>query len=90
MSEIRDEGSPSITDRFLKDARDTHQTVSLYLASGFQLKGEIIDFDKDTLLFKHKNVYQLVMRAAVATMYPAPNPKGGVDEWWRSYAPTTG
>ena len=86
MSVAKGEETASLADRLLKDARDHHLLVSLYLVSGFQLKGEVMEFDKDTLLFKHKDVYHLVMRPAIATMYPVPAAKGDGDEWWRSYA----
>ena len=85
MSETRNEEGRSLADRLLEDARDNHRPVSIYLVSGFQLKGEVMEFDKDTVLFKLKDVCQLVMRSAVATMYPLPGAKGDADGWWRSY-----
>lgn len=87
MSDTEAYGSTTIADRFLKDARDNHRTASLYLASGFQLKGKIVDFDREVILFNHKNVHQLVMRSAVATMFPVADSKQSADEWWREYAP---
>ena len=87
MPDKKAEGSTTIADRFLKDARDNHRTASLYLTSGFQLKGEIVDFDQETILFNHRRVHQLVMRSAVATMFPVPDSKQPADEWWRDYAP---
>ena len=87
MSDTEAHGSTTIADRFLKDARDNHRTASLYLTSGFQLKGKIVDFDREVILFNHKNVHQLVMRSAVATMFPVADSKQSADEWWREYAP---
>ncbi len=87
MSDTQANGSGTIADRFLKDARDNHRTVSLYLTSGFQLKGEIVDFDMEAILFKHKSVHQLIMRSAVATMFPVSGSKQSADGWWREYAP---
>ncbi len=75
----------TLANRFLKDVRDTHQPVSMYLVSGFQLKGEVVEFDEETILFKHKNGHQLVMRSAVAVMYPLPKSKAESDEWWQNY-----
>lgn len=80
----------TLANRFLKEARDTHQAVSMYLVSGFQLKGEVVEFDEETILFKHKNGHQLVMRSAVAVMYPLPKSKGGEDEWWQNYGTPRG
>ena len=87
MSDAQANGSTTIADRFLKDARDHHRTASLYLTSGFQLKGKIVDFDRETILFNHKNVHQLVMRSAVTTMFPVSDSKQSADGWWREYAP---
>ena len=61
--------------------------LSIYLVSGFQLKGEIVDFDEETILINHKNVHQLVMRSGVASMYPLPGSKAGAEEWWRDHVP---
>jgi len=90
MSDTRKKQSTTLAERFLNDARATHWPVSLYLVSGFQLKGKIVEFDQETILFNHKNVHQLVMRSAIASMYPVPDSKQGADEWWRSYAPAAG
>ena len=57
----------------------------MYLVNGFQLKGEIVAFDEETILFNHKNVHQLVMRSGVASMYPIPSSRQGANDWWRGY-----
>ena len=88
MSQAGSKGNTSFMDRFLEDAHDTHRPVSLYLVSGFQLKGEVVGFDQGTVLFKHRDTHQLVMRQAIATLYPLPESKGTVDEWWTSYLAT--
>ena len=87
MSDTQANESKTIADRFLKNARDNHRTASLYLTSGFQLKGQIVDFDREAILFNHKSVHQLVMRSAVATMFPVPDSKQSADEWWGEYTP---
>ncbi len=87
MSDTRKKQSITLAERYLNDARATRRPASLYLDSGFQLKGEIVEFDQETILFNHKNVHQLVMRSAIASMYPVPDSKQGADEWWRSYTP---
>lgn len=72
----------TLANRFLNDARDTHQAVSMYLLSGFQLKGEVMEFDAESILFKGRGGHQLVMRSGVASMYPLPKSKGEATEWW--------
>ena len=73
----------TLVDRFLTDMRDSQATVSIYLVSGFQLKGEVVQADSDAILFKHRGVHQLVMRSAVATMYPVGQRGQDGAEWWR-------
>ena len=75
----------SLAERFLSEARASRRGISLYLLSGFQLKGEVVEVDSDTILFKHRGVHQLVMRSAVATMYPVPTSNQANDDWWRHY-----
>ena len=74
----------TLVDRFLVDMRDTQSTISIYLVSGFQLKGEVVHADSDSILFSHRGVHQLVMRSAVATMYPVGQQGQDGVEWWRS------
>ena len=75
-----------LVDRFLVEARDGGLSSSLYLVNGFQMKGEVVEFDDEAVLFKHKGVHQLVMRAAVASMYPLVKSRQSDDEWWRAYS----
>ena len=88
MSETRKESPGTLAERMLEEARDSHGTMSLYLVSGFQLKGEVLGFDDEAILFHHRNAHQLVMRSAVASMYPLPDSKQHDSEWWREYAAT--
>ena len=75
----------SLAERFLSDARASRRGISLYLLSGFQLKGQVVEVDSDTILFKHRGVHQIVMRSAVATMYPLPTSNQANDDWWQHY-----
>ena len=83
----RDAKGAKLADRLLTELRDTQQDASLYLVNGFQMKGEVVEFDDESVLFKHKDVHQLVMRSAVASMYPLSRTSQGEDEWWRALAP---
>lgn len=85
MTRSKSEETTPLADRFLMDARETQVPVSLYLVSGFQLKGEIIEFDEASILFHHKNNHQLVLRSAVASMYPIPKDVQDAEDWWRKY-----
>ena len=75
----------SLADRFLEDLRDAGTPVSVYLVSGFQLKGEIVVFDDSAILFNHRGTHQMVMRSAVANIYPFSNSRG--ESWWKRYLP---
>ena len=77
----------TLVDRFLIDMRDSQSTISIYLVSGFQLKGEVVQADSRAILFSHRGVHQLVMRSAVATMHPVRQHGQDGGEWWRSYLP---
>ena len=85
MPEARKDHEGSLADKLLQDVRDSHRSISIYLVNGFQLKGEIVDFDQETILINHKNLHQLVMRSGVASMYPLPGSKAGAEEWWRDH-----
>ena len=87
MNGTRYEAGATLADRLLKDMHHTARAVSVYLVNGFQMKGEVVEFDGESILLKLKDAHQLVMRSAVATMYPLPVSKGAADEWWRSYVP---
>ena len=73
----------TLADRLLQAARDSRWPLSVYLVSGFQLKGEIVDFDHETILINHKSAKQLVMRSGGASMYPLPSSSHDVDGWWK-------
>ena len=85
MADSAKDERATLADRLLKDMRDARRPVSIYLVSGFQLKGEVVEFDQQTILFKLKDAHQLVMRSAVASMYPLKDAKLAADEWWRGY-----
>jgi len=82
MPERKTKASETLADQFFGNALNTGQAVSMFLINGFQLKGEVLAFDKEAILFKHKDAHQLVLRSAVASMYPLPSPKRDVGEWW--------
>ena len=75
----------TMADRFLEDARESGTPLSVYLVSGFQLKGEVVDFDEAAILFNHRGTHQMVMRTAVANMYPLGMAKGAGEPWWTRY-----
>lgn len=97
MSKTTTKKAIPLGNRFLEDARETHRRVSVYLVNGFQLKGEVVSFDEETILFKRIRTgracghvgHQLVRRSAVAVMYPLLKSKSQAEEWWRNYGAGT-
>ena len=98
MSKTTTKKTIGLGNRFLEDARDTHRRVSVYLVNGFQLKGEVVTFDEETILFQrtrkgksrgqdgHQQDGQLlVKRSAVAVMHPLSKSEGEAEEWWRNF-----
>ena len=83
MSQKKTTNQKSLTDRLLEHARDSHTPLSLYLVSGFQLKGEIVEYDSESVLINHKNVHQVVMRTSISTMYTLAGSPADADRWWR-------
>ena len=83
----RDKKGMKLSDRLLTQLRNSRQDASLYLVNGFQMKGAVVEFDDESVLFRHKGVHQLVMRSAVASMYPISRTSQAEDEWWRALAP---
>ncbi len=88
MTNSRKGNGGSLADRLLTQAQGGHWQVSVYLNSGFQLKGEIVDFDDEGVLVAHKSVNQLVMRSGIASMYPLPGADSAA-EWWEAPATPT-
>ena len=85
MAYNTDTPAASIADRFLQDMGASRTQVSIYLANGFQLKGEVVDWDRESILFRYKDLHQIVMRSAVASMYPISDSKRDGEGWWRPY-----
>ena len=77
-------GEASLVDRLLEEMKSNHQMASIYLVNGFQLKGEVVEFDQESILVKVREAHQLVMRSAVASMYPTHVSRDGKEGWWAS------
>ncbi len=87
MPDAPENETPTLVDSLLKDACATARPLSIYLVNGFQLKGEVVSFDSESVLFRHKDTHQIIMRSAIAGLYPLPQGKRGADQWWKDYLP---
>ena len=83
MTTTSERKGATLVDGLLRLARDGDHPVSIYLVNGFQLKGEVVGFDAESILFAHKGVHQVVMRSGVATMYPLSASKRDSNDWWQ-------
>ena len=62
----------SLQDPFLNALRKERVPVSIYLANGIKLQGQIDSFDQFVVLLKN-SVSQMVYKHAISTVVPARN-----------------
>ncbi len=63
--------SVNIQDQFLNQLRKEHIQVTVFLISGFQLKGIVKSFDNFTVLLEVDGKQQLIFKHAISTFAPA-------------------
>ncbi len=61
----------NLQDVFLNLARREKVPVSIFLVSGFQLKGTIHGFDNYTIILENDGKQSLVYKQAIASIVPA-------------------
>ena len=62
----------TLQDPFLNTLRKERIPVSIYLANGIKLQGQVESFDQFVILLKN-SVNQLVYKHAISTIVPARN-----------------
>lgn len=65
------EKSGNVQDVFLNTIRKKHVAVTIFLASGVKLQGNITAFDNFSILLRRGNQLQLVYKHTIATIVPA-------------------
>ena len=61
----------STQSNYLSEIKEQQSLVIIYLMNGFQMKGKIIDFDEETILFENcDGRKQLVYKHALSTVSP--------------------
>ncbi|MBM6583647.1 RNA chaperone Hfq [Microvirga sp. BT689] len=65
------QSTPSLQDLFLKHLRDHRVEVTVFLANGIRLLGQIRSFDNFTLQLVRGNGTQVVYKHAVSAINPA-------------------
>ena len=70
----------TLQDPFLNALRKEHIPVSIYLANGIKLQGNVESFDQFVILLKN-SVSQLVYKHAISTIVPARNIRLPMEEY---------
>jgi len=60
-----------LQDKFLLQAREMKLPVKIFLKNGLKLEGNIIGFDKFSVLVSRDSVSSLVYKHAIATLVPS-------------------
>lgn len=58
-------------DSFLNKARRERITVTIFLISGYQIRGHVRGFDNFTILIDSEGTQQLIYKHAISTLIPA-------------------
>ena len=65
------QNTSSLQDKFLKYLRDKRSEVTIFLANGIRLQGQISSFDNFTIQLVRGNCTQIVYKHAISTILPA-------------------
>ena len=65
------QGTSALQDMFLKEVRDQRVEVTIFLANGIRLQGQIRSFDNFTVQLVRGNGTQVVYKPAISTIDPA-------------------
>jgi host factor-I protein len=65
------QSTSTLQDTFLKHIRDQRVEVTIFLANGIRLQGQIRSFDNFTVQLVRGNGTQVVYKHAISTIHPA-------------------
>src|SRR5215213_11791867 len=65
------QGTSALQDMFLKEVRDQRVEVTMFLANGIRLQGQIRSFDNFTVQLVRGNGTQVVYKHAISAILPA-------------------
>lgn len=60
-----------LQDVFLNQVRKNHVSITIFLVSGYQLKGSVSGFDPYTIMLDSEGKQQLIYKHAISTIVPA-------------------
>jgi host factor-I protein len=65
------QSTSTLQDTFLKQVRDQRVEVTMFLANGIRLQGQIRSFDNFTVQLVRGNGTQVVYKHAISAIHPA-------------------
>ena len=60
----------NLQDLILNEVRREHMPVTLFLMTGFQLKGIVTGFDSFTVILSSEGRQQMIYKHAISTLVP--------------------
>lgn len=60
-----------LQDVFLNQVRKNHIQITIFLVSGFQIKGFVNGFDPYTIMIDSEGKQQMIYKHAISTIVPA-------------------
>lgn len=60
-----------LQDVFLNQVRKNHVSITIFLVSGYQLKGSVSGFDPYTIMLDSEGKQQLIYKHAISTIVPS-------------------
>ncbi len=63
--------SINLQDVFLNQVRKDHTMITVFLVSGYQIRGQVKGFDNYTIIMDSDGKQQMIYKHAISTMIPA-------------------
>lgn len=63
--------SINLQDVFLNQVRKDHIMITVFLVSGYQIRGQVKGFDNYTIIMDSDGKQQMIYKHAISTMIPA-------------------
>jgi host factor-I protein len=64
-------GSINLQDVFLNQVRKDRTMITVFLISGYQIRGQVKGFDNYTIILDSDGKQQMIYKHAISTMIPA-------------------
>jgi len=61
----------NLQDNFLNQARKSKTLITVFLVSGYQIKGHVKGFDNFTIIMDSDSKQQLIYKHAISTIIPS-------------------